>query len=161
MTKPEELFARHHRDVLRYLWHMTGRFDEAEDLTQEVFVKVVCAIKNGGSIGHERGWVFSIARNLLADQRREQRRRVEAEAVREPVMRESHGLAFDLRQSLQELPAADCEILLLKEVGGLSYQEISEACQCSVEAVRARLHRARVALRTIMSPAAAGRDNES
>jgi len=63
--KPEDVFARHHRDVYRYLVHMTGSRDAADDLQQEVFLPVVRALRNGGPIGHERGWVFSIARNLL------------------------------------------------------------------------------------------------
>ena len=157
MTNAEDLFARHYRDVFRFLSHMTGRPDIAEDLVQDVFVRVVCALKNGGPVGHERGWIFCIARNLLADRRRDSQRRPETVAPQESAAKGSQGLAFDLRQSLERLPEEDREIFLLKEVGGLTYQEIAEGCRCTIEAVRARLYRTRIALRAMMTSAAPGR----
>ena len=157
MIRADELFARHHRDVLRYLVHMTGRLDEAEDLAQEVFTKVVRALQNGGAIGHERGWLFSIVRNLLADRYRDQQRRVPQAAAPEPTIPGAQSVAFDLRQSLGKLSAADREIFLLKEIGGFTYEEIANACHCTVESVRARLYRTRIALRSMMNPAASGR----
>jgi len=157
MTDAEDLFARHYRDVFRFLSHMTGRLDVAEDLVQDVFVRVVRALQNGGPIGHERGWIFCIARNLLADRHRDGRRRPETVAPQESSAKESQSLAYDLRQSLEQLPEEDREIFLLKEVGGLTYQEISEICRCTIEAVRARLYRTRIALRAMMTPAAGSR----
>jgi len=44
MTNAEEMFAHYHRDVLPFLSHMTGRSDVAEDLAQDVFVRIVCAL---------------------------------------------------------------------------------------------------------------------
>jgi RNA polymerase sigma-70 factor (ECF subfamily) len=158
MHKAEELFARHHRDVLRYLAHMTGRLDEAEDLAQEVFMKVIRALHDGGAIDHDRGWVFSIARNLLVDRYRDQQRQVPQAGGGEPAIEGRQGVDFDLRQSLGRLASADREIFLLKEIGGFTYEEIAHACACTVESVRARLHRTRIALRSMMSPAASGRN---
>ena len=66
---PADVFARHHQDVYRYLVRMTGRRDVADDLAQDVFLRVVRALANGGAVGHERGWIFSIARNLLTVRR--------------------------------------------------------------------------------------------
>jgi RNA polymerase sigma-70 factor, ECF subfamily len=151
MTKAEALFARHHRDVLRYLAHMTGRPDVAEDLAQEVFVKVVRTLENGGSVGHERGWVFTIARSVLADRRSDDGRHAAVIGGHEPFTDGGQSLAHDLRQAFGQLPPADREMFLLREVGGLTYQEIADACQCTVEGVRSRLHRARIALRTILA----------
>ncbi len=149
---PADIFARHHRDVYRYLVRMTGRRDDADDLVQEVFLHVVRALANGGPVGHERGWVFSIARNLLADRYRERERQVQVvHEATEPARDGTQALAFGLAQSLGRLGHADREVFLLKEVGGLSYQEIADVCECSVEAVRARLHRARTALRSMLS----------
>jgi RNA polymerase sigma-70 factor (ECF subfamily) len=68
------------------------------------------------------------------------------------------GLALDLRQSLEQLPAADREMFLMKEVGGLTYQEIAQVCDSSIEGVRSRLHRARTALRVLMSSTASNRN---
>jgi RNA polymerase sigma-70 factor (ECF subfamily) len=157
MPNAEELFARHHRDVLGYLAHMTGRLDEAEDLAQEVFVRVVRSLQNGGSIGHERGWVFSIARNLLADRHRERRRLPSQAEDFEPAIQAAQGITYDLRESLRRIPLDDREIFLLREIAGFTYREIAEACHCTVEGVRARLYRTRVTLRSLMNPTACGR----
>ncbi len=152
---PADVFARHYHDVYRYLVRMTGRPDVADDLAQEVFLHVVRAARNGGPIGHERGWIFSIARNLLVDRYREGARQLptadNVHPAPEPAREGTQALAFGLAQSLGRLADEDREVFLLKEVGGLSYQEIAEACGCSVESVRARLHRARAALRALLS----------
>ena len=60
----EDLFGRHHRDVYRFLVRMSGDRDVADDLVQDVFLRVVRALRNGGPVGHERGWIFSIARSV-------------------------------------------------------------------------------------------------
>lgn len=157
MPRAEELFARHHRDVLRYLAHMTGRPDEAEDLAQEVFIRVIGALRNGGAIGHERGWVFAIARNLLADRHRDRLRQAPQAEAPEPAIQGTQGIAYDLRESLRRIPSTDREVFLLKEIGGFTYQEIAGLCHCTIEGVRARLYRTRISLRSLMNPTACGR----
>jgi RNA polymerase sigma-70 factor (ECF subfamily) len=147
-----DLFARHHRDVYRYLVRMTGRRDVADDLVQDVFLRVVRALANGGHIGHERGWVFSIARSVLVDRQRDRQRSVTVvDEATEPAKDGTQALALGLSQSLARLADADREVFLLKEVGGLSYQEIADVSGCTVEAVRSRLHRTRSTLRSLLS----------
>jgi RNA polymerase sigma-70 factor (ECF subfamily) len=160
MTNAGELFTRYHRDILRYLAHMTGRPDEAEDLTQEVFVRAIRALKNGGTVGHERGWVFSIARNVLVDRHREEQRRIATTEIGEQISA-TPLLALDLRNSLARIPAPDREIFLLREVGGLTYLEISDACGISIEGVRARLYRTRIALRAMLEGKSPGHDRRN
>ncbi len=151
-TNPAEVFARHHQDVYRYLVRMTGRRDLADDLAQEVFLRVVRALANGGPVGHERGWIFSIARHLLADRHRQRQRQVPVvDDAPEPARDGTQALTVDLAQSLARLVEADREVFLLKEVAGLSYQEIADVCHCTVDAVRARLHRTRSTLRAMLS----------
>ncbi len=148
----DDLFTRHHRDVYRFLYRMTGSRDAASDLAQDVFLKVVTALSNGGPVGHERGWIFAIARNLLIDRQRGRSRALPlADQPAEPAKDGSQALAVGLSQALGRLADNDREIFLLKEVGGLSYQEIAAACDCTVESVRSRLYRARSALRFILS----------
>jgi RNA polymerase sigma-70 factor (ECF subfamily) len=146
------MFARHHDDVYRYLLRMTGRRDVADDLSQEVFLRVVRALANGGPVGHERGWIFSIARNLVADRYRRGEHQPRAVGdSREPLQEGTQAHAFDLAQSFARLADVDREVFLLREVGGLGYEEIAEVCGCTVDAVRARLRRTRVALRAMLS----------
>jgi RNA polymerase sigma-70 factor (ECF subfamily) len=147
-----DVFARHHHDIYRYLVRMTGRRDVADDLVQDVFLRAVRALRNGAPVGHERGWIFSIARSVLVDRQRERQRQVTmVEDATEPAKEGTQALALSLAQSLAQLPDADREVFLLKEVGGLSYQEIADTCGCTVEAVRSRLHRTRSALRSMLS----------
>jgi RNA polymerase sigma-70 factor (ECF subfamily) len=147
------LFARHHRDVYRFLARMTGRRDLADDLSQEVFLRAVQAIEAGhGSVHHERGWIFAVARHLLTDYHRREQRRLSLEVGdAEPVVEAGQQLAVELAEALARLPVADREVFLLQEVGGLSYEQIADACGCSAEGVRARLYRTRVTLRGMLS----------
>lgn len=149
---PEDVFIRHRRDIYRYLVRTTGRPDAADDLSQEVFLRVVRALRNGGPVGHERGWVFSIARNLVRDRQRSQRTGpVMVETFSEPATAGTQAMAFGLAEALAALADDDRDVFLLKEIGGLSYAEIAVACNCSVEAVRSRLFRTRAALRTTLA----------
>jgi len=155
MTQPsaEDIFARHHRDLYRFVLRMTGRPAVADDVCQDVFLRVVRAIGDGGAVGHERGWVFAIARNLVADHRRAESRQpfVVGDAP-EPAASGSQALAFGLDEALSGLADADREMFLLREIGGLSYAEIALASTCTVEAVRSRLFRARARLRAVLAP---------
>ena len=81
---PEVLFALYRRQVYRFLARMTGRRDVADDLCQEVFVRVVRSLQRGTVPDHDRGWVFTIARNLLVDYRRAVRGTAGAEAAGSP-----------------------------------------------------------------------------
>jgi RNA polymerase sigma-70 factor (ECF subfamily) len=148
-----DLFARHHRDVHRYLVRMTGRADVADDLTQEVFLRVVRALRDGGPVGHERGWVFSIAHNLLIDRFRHVERHPVVAAARatEPARSPTQDLVVELSRAIGRLAEADRDLFLLREIGGLSYVEMAATCECTVEAVRSRLHRARAALREMLT----------
>ena len=142
----EELFARYGEPVFRFLRRFLRDGAAAEDLTQETFLRAL-----GGSYaatGQERGWVFQIARNLARDHLRAQ--------ARQPVMDviEDRGgvtpdrtLALGIDAALATLSPEDREVFLLKEVAGLSYAEIAAACELTPDAVRSRLHRARLALR--------------
>lgn len=144
----EAIFARHHRDLHRYVLRMTGRDDVADDVCQEAFLRIVRAIQNGGAIGHERGWVFAIARNLMADGRRARQSRPEsATPSSEPAAEPAQALAYGLREALARLSDTDRDAFLLKEIGGLSYAEIAIVCSCSLESVRSRLFRTRMQLR--------------
>jgi len=67
----EDIVTRHYRDVYRYLARTTGSRDLAQDMTQEVFLRIARAGRNGDEISHERGWVFSIARSVVALDRRQ------------------------------------------------------------------------------------------
>jgi RNA polymerase sigma-70 factor (ECF subfamily) len=143
----ELLFALHRQGVFRYLCRVVGRADTAQDLTQEVFLRVTrTRVPDADPSGH-RAWVFKIARNLVLNHVRDGVRRGEAIALVDSATPATQELAVAIKQAVGALAEADRDVFLLRESAGLSYGEIAVACDLTTEAVRARLKRAREQLR--------------
>jgi RNA polymerase sigma-70 factor (ECF subfamily) len=155
-----DLFERHHLIVFRFLRRMTGSAASAEDLAQEVFLRVVRGLEGYQDRFRERSWIFRIARNVLADRYRESQRSPphlplqDAFATTVPA---SQGLRVVLDQALAHLPDDDREAFLMREVGGLGYEEIADAMGSTRDAARMRIYRARIALREALGPSRAVR----
>ena len=150
---PAGLFDRHHVAVFRFLRRMTGSASAAEDLTQEVFLRVVRAAERYEERTREVSWAFRIARNVLIDRQRAQARAPEPMTITDagpyaiPAV-QALGLALD--EALADLPPEEREAFLMREVGGLGYGDISEATGATPDAVRMRIYRARLALRAAL-----------
>ena len=150
MPTAADLFDRHHRSVFRFLRRMEGSSEDAEDLTQEVFLRVLRALDGYEERQLERAWVFRIARNVWLDHRRGRGRAPATEPIADGhAERRSANptSAIGLDEALARLGDAEREAFLMREVGGLGYVEIGEATGAPPDAVRSRIHRARVALR--------------
>jgi RNA polymerase sigma-70 factor (ECF subfamily) len=143
------MFDRYHLAVFRYLWRMTGRRDEAEDLTQEVFVRIMRGVDRYDPRDREQAWVFRIARNLLLDHIRQVRRHPVSGEFDQGfhAQRADQDLAVLLTDALGQLDALDREVFLLREVSGLGYVDIAALCGLTPDAVRNRIFRARCTLR--------------
>ena len=151
-----ELFDRHALAVFRFFRRMTGNTDLAEDLTQEVFVRVVRGLHGYQARGREPSWVFRIAHTVLADHlRREGAVPVSVisldDALDEPREEPSQLAALGFYEALGLLPRAEREVLLLRELGGLTYVELAQACETTEEGVRSRLYRARRLIKRVLS----------
>lgn len=147
MADTEALFALHRQGVFRYLCRVLGRPDTAQDLTQEVFLRVTRArVPDSDASGH-RAWVFKIARNLVLNHLRDGARRGQYVELVDAPAPATQELTVALHQALAALADVDRDVFLLRESAGLSYDEIAAACELSVEAVRGRLRRARLELR--------------
>jgi RNA polymerase sigma-70 factor, ECF subfamily len=144
------LFAAHRDGVFRYLCRIVGCGDAGE-LTQEVFLRVARGPLPGSGEAATRAWVFSIARNLALNHVRDGRRRGVAVELRDAPTAPTQEVALALRQALDRLAALDRDVFLMREAGGLSYDEIALACELSPDAVRSRLHRARRQLRATLT----------
>jgi len=156
MTAPSaaELFERHHLTIFRFLRRMSGQSDVAEDLTQEVFLRVVRALESYREQQQEQAWLFRIARNVFADRHR-QAARVPATVALDEVqvntgeVSPTAGLALD--QALDRVPEHERTAFLLRELGGLGYAEIAAVTDVTPDAVRNRIHRARLCLRAMLA----------
>jgi len=159
-TAWRELVARHTRRVFGIAYRFVGRVDEAEDLTQDIFVKVFQSLdryrESDGAFGT---WVGTVARNHAIDQyrrRREERaRRVEDPAVLDavPTGEESPLRSLerdDLKQlvhrGLRALPADLREAIVLCDLQGLSYDEVAATLQIPLGTVKSRINRGRLEL---------------
>ena len=153
------LFDEHRDGVFRYLCRVVGQTETARDLTQEVFLRVSRATVPDADAQGRRAWVFKIARNLALNHKRDTR----YEALRSfaessgDALAESDGaspavqeLRVAIDQALGALQELDRDVFLLRESGGLTYEEIATTCELTVEAVRARLRRARQELRSTL-----------
>jgi RNA polymerase sigma-70 factor (ECF subfamily) len=155
-----ELVARHTRKVFGLAYRFTGRVDEAEDLTQEVFVKVYQTLnryrESDGSFG---GWLMAVARNHAIDhyrrQRQERLRRTDEPGLVETLpAREEHPLRALERQErarlvhsgLRALPPDLRLPLILCDLQGLPYEEIAAELRIPLGTVKSRINRARLEL---------------
>jgi RNA polymerase sigma-70 factor (ECF subfamily) len=143
----ERFYADHRDGVFRYLRRMVGAPETARDLTQEVFLRVSRAgVPDAPDIGR-RAWVFRIARNLALNHLRDTSRRPMVVELRQPAVSAPQELGMALRDAIGRLSPGERDVFLLREHGGLTYQEIAEASGMTADGVRAALHRARQQLR--------------
>lgn len=156
MADTHRLFTEHRNGVFRYLCRLVGHTESARDLTQEVFLRATRAGAPETDAGGERAWVFRIARNLGLNYLRDGARRPSMqrlEAVVEPSSSATQELSIVLAEALNALTDVDRDVFLMREAGGLSYDEIAASCGLTTTAVRSRLHRARQQLREALAPA--------
>lgn len=153
------MFERHHTAIYRYLLRMLGSRDRAEELTQDVFVRALKGADRYEDRAQERAWLFRIARNLQLDELRRVRRTPATgpAGTDEPLQPAQQALRASLRQALAMLPLEEREAFVLAEVVGLSYAEIAEACSVTSAAVRSRIYRARMQLRSVLDVPTAGK----
>lgn len=146
------LFDRYATAVRRYFRrHLSGAAG-ADDLAQEVFVRVVRGAAAYDERQRERAWVFRIARNVLLDHHRHANRAPESAALVEQVSPPVQAVALDVRRALATLSPEERDAFLLAEVGGLTYEEIADTTASTAAAVRSRIYRARLALREHLMP---------
>jgi len=158
VTDFEQLHRALRPGIHRYLAGLVGE-DEAEDLTQEVFVKV------SDSLGGFRGessvstWVYRIAKNVAIDRLRsvassshlatELSNKIAAEQAPPPVEQQHVRKEMNdcIRQFVANLPPDYRSVMILSELKGLSNRQIADALGLTLDTVKIRLHRARARLK--------------
>jgi RNA polymerase sigma-70 factor (ECF subfamily) len=153
------LFAVHQRRLFKYFCRAVGETETARDLTQDVFLRVSRTAVPAASDGEVRAWLFKIARNLAIDHHREHLRRPEpSELIDNAARSPSQDVDLAVNKALAKLGDLDRDVFLMREVSGLGYEEIGRACGLTPDAVRSRIHRARLQLREdLASPIATRR----
>lgn len=149
----EELFARYRGPLYGFFRRRLNGDQRAEDLMQETFLAVIRATARYEPRALVRTYLYGIAMNLLAAERRKQFRDAPGgETALEPTTDGAPKAVLWIRQALDRLEDAEREILMLREYEQLSYAEIAELVNVPVNTVRSRLFRARMALKECLEP---------
>jgi RNA polymerase sigma-70 factor (ECF subfamily) len=143
------LYVRFYDDVLRYVNSLVRDYHEAEDITHNVFAKLMTAItKYEERAVPFTAWIMRVARNAALDHLRA-RRAVPTEEVRVTESAEADSnleRGLDIREALEELPTDQREVLFLRHVMGLSPVEIAGTLERTESSVHGLHHRGRRAL---------------
>jgi RNA polymerase sigma-70 factor (ECF subfamily) len=154
----EEVARAHGRKIYNFAYRLSGNPDDAADLVQEVLLRVRQGLAQYQP-GSFEGWLWRITRNAFVDELRRRRRRPTAPLPDDfdhsllgssPAPEEvlaSISLDEDVQKALLDLPYEFREAVVMCDVVGLSYEEISQAVTVPVGTVRSRIHRGRRMLR--------------
>jgi RNA polymerase sigma-70 factor (ECF subfamily) len=149
----EELFARYRGPLYGYFRRRLQGDQRADDLTQETFLAVIRAFDRYEPKALVRRYLYGIAMNLLAAERRKRfRDSPPGEIAAEPATRDVSSEVLWIREALERLDEPEREILMLREYEQLSYAEIAELLKLPVNTVRSRLFRSRMALKEFLEP---------
>ncbi len=134
-------------DVWRYCARLVGRA-EADDLTQETFVRMVRALPRFRGDASARTWLLAIARRACADavRRNVRTRRRDAAAGRPEVIAADASPSSVVDALLAELDDDQRAAFVLTQLHGLSYAETAEVCGVPIGTIRSRVARARMTL---------------
>ncbi len=150
------LFERHHLRLFQFFARLTGRRDAAEDLVQEVFLRMLKYRQTYGAGTEFRAWMYQIARNTFADSLH--RKRAEVVSLSDARQRGEEGLPSAepapeerlqrdqesrlLEQALAALAVDKREVLVLSRYEDLRYEDIARILGCEVGTVKVRVYRA-------------------
>ncbi len=170
----DEFFRAYEQRIFNLIYRMVGNWDDATDLTSETFVRALRSYSRFRRDAQPYTWLYRIALNLCKNYFRQQqhRSRVHAFSLDAPTERNGEQMAREVEdrgplpqdqletrelesQVMKCLGAMRPEfrvLIVLRDVQGLSYQEIGKVLGCSEKAVKSRLFRARTQLREQLVP---------
>ena len=157
----DDIVRKHSVRVYRLAYRLTGNPHDAEDLTQEVFVRVFRSLASY-TPGTFEGWLHRITTNLFLDSAR-RRQRIRFEGLSQDAEGRLAGgdpspaqafderhLDGDIQAALRDLPPEYRAAVVLCDIEGLSYEEIAATLGVKLGTVRSRIHRGRAQLRTAL-----------
>jgi len=164
----DQLVQRYHKQAYNIAYRMTGNHADAEDLTQEAFVRAYRFFGNYRRDWPFDNWLYKIMSNLFVDDLR-RKPKAKMQSLDQPLdlagrsddvyleipdagsnperMVMADELEEHIQRAMNALPQDFRMTVILADMEGLSYEEISQAMRCSLGTVRSRLHRGRKLLR--------------
>ncbi|MCS3491335.1 MULTISPECIES: RNA polymerase sigma factor SigE [Micrococcaceae] len=158
----DQMVQEHGQRVFRLSYRLTGNRQDAEDLSQEAFVRAFKALENytPGTMG---GWLHRITTNLFLDQARRKSKirfdrfaegsedRMPGTAVTPERYFEFNNLDVDVQEALRALSPEFRAAIVLCDMEGFSYEEVSRILDVKLGTVRSRIHRGRAMLRDALA----------
>ncbi len=158
----EEIVRRYQGDLWRLALHLTHDESCAHDVTQEAFVRAYRFLDRYRGDSKFSTWLVTITRHCALDElrRRERQRRVARRLDQQPpppTGPSDPGVALEVREALSRLPLELREPIVLIDVLGSSYREVSAIVGAPVGTIKSRVHRGRELLARALLPEAFGR----
>jgi len=168
----QELVERYQTRLLNFIYRTIGDREKAEDLVQEVFIRVYRHIHRFDRTKKFSTWVYTIASNLAKNELRNRSRNPlvlfqtikgnwededrplqfeDTSARPDDLFRKRHLRAL-VEETVAKLPEHHRQVFVLRELEGKSYEEIAEITDCNLGTVKSRLNRARNAFASIIEP---------
>jgi RNA polymerase sigma-70 factor (ECF subfamily) len=149
----DAVVSAHHEEILRYLRRVTGRAGEAEDLSQETFLRAYRAYGKLPEDANVRAWLFAIATNLTKNYFRSETRRRKAYGKVEAAAREAKGSVIEgeldaretgalLEEMIEGLPLKQRLAFTQRKLHDMDYESIGKTLGCSEESARAHVFQA-------------------
>lgn len=170
----ECLVRKHQRSVTSLLYQLAPDWNDTSDLAQEVFIRVYRGIHSLRNPKTFRSWLNQIVVNLFYDELRRRPRRLPTISIDAPIESESgesdlireipdpslkpdewslvHELDQIIKKAMANLPEQFRTAIVLRELQGLSYDEIAQVIGCELGTVKSRIARARGRLQEVLSP---------
>jgi RNA polymerase sigma-70 factor (ECF subfamily) len=156
----EQIVKLHWRKVFNVAYKFVGKHDEAEDLTQDIFLKIFKSLDTFDRRANFQTWLISVSRNLCIDHYRsvrKERETIDRDVDPGDLMPVSHEVspyaALEqrdrvslLREAMNELPDTLRTAVLLRDIRELTYQEIADALHLPEGTVKSRINRGRTEL---------------
>lgn len=165
----EQLIAEHQKRIFSIAYRIAGNSEDASDMAQEVLIKIFRSLKNFRGDSKFSTWLYRVATTTCLDEQKKQRRHtaysldqtLEAEdgnITTEPVdtgptpeeSLERKAMHQAIHQAIGKLKKDHQKVILLREVQGMSYEEIATVLNCSEGTVKSRINRARDHLKKIL-----------
>lgn len=152
------LFERYHRQLYRFIFHMTGDKELSEDIVQNAFLRMLKYRKNFTGSGEFRNWMYHVVRNVMHDHFRKDKRipshnslpefaeTIAGEQSADGQLEKQQELKI-LEIAMKNLSDENRELLVLYRFQELSYREIALVLETTEGAIKVRVHRAMNQLR--------------
>lgn len=165
-----ELLSRHQKGVFNYILRMIGQYDVAADLSQDVFMKIYCALDKYNGRHKFSTWIFSIASHFTidylrkkkiaavsyeashADQKSSLKDRLRSRTISPLEELRNNELRKKIQDSIETLDPEYREVIVLRHLHGFSYEDMSAITGLPLGTIKNRIFRARQDLKEQLAP---------